>query len=481
MAHQRKRKIEKGLVDGELSHSIWKLAGPMMIAGALHDLFSMVDLFFVGKLGHIEVAALAIAGTTMSVMMMLVQGIAVGTMVLIAHFTGEKNYEMSDNVLGQTFIWSLIGASIMLPVSFFLVEPILKLFGATGNILVYAADYLRINFNYSLVIFLFVGISNALQGSGDARIPLYALVIGNVLNIILDPLYIMGYGPFPALGVAGSAVATVLTRGVGVIYLFIHLLFGHSTIHFKIKYLKPIPFLMKRIVSIGFFASLQALIREISFLFLMRLVTSFGAVTLAAYGIGSRLRSFIMVPGFGFASAAAVLVGQNLGAKKPKRAEKAAWRALRYYEFLLTPIVIIFLFFAPTLVGFFNNNKEVITIGSSFLRYLAITFPFLAFSLVFSQAMNGAGDTRTPTIINAIGQLIFRIPFAYFCALVLGLGYKGIWLGINASDIVQGIGMTMVFRSGHWKKAFARHKNKLLKDDRQMATSLLDTETSSLN
>ncbi|MDD3726264.1 MAG: MATE family efflux transporter [Candidatus Ratteibacteria bacterium] len=481
MISQRKRRIEKGLTDGEISYSIWKLAGPMMIAGALHDLFSMVDLFFVGKLGHIEVAALAIAGTTMAILMMLVQGIAVGTMVLISHFTGEKNYEMSDNVLGQTFIWCLIGACVMLPISFFLVEPILKLFGATGNVLVYGADYLRINFNYSLVIFLFVGISNALHGSGDARTPLYALIIGNIINIILDPLYIMGYGPFPAMGVAGSAVATVMTRGIGVIYLFIHILFGHSTIHFKTKYLKPIPFLMKRIISIGFFASLQTLIREVSFLFLMRLVTSFGTVTLAAYGIGSRLRSFIMVPGFGFASAAAVLVGQNLGAKKPQRAEKAAWRALIYYECLLTPIVIIFLIFAPELVGFFNNNKEVITIGSSFLRYLAITFPFLAFSLVFSQAMNGAGDTRTPTIINAIGQLVFRIPFAYFCALTLRIGYRGIWLGINASDIFQGIGMTLVFRLGHWKKAFIRHKRKLLEDDNNLlTTSTLDTEPTSV-
>ncbi|HPP66557.1 MAG TPA: MATE family efflux transporter, partial [bacterium] len=337
MQKKRKRKIEDGLTEGKLSRSIWKLATPMMIGGALQDLFSMVDLFFVGKLGHIEVAALAIAGTTIAILMMLVQGIAVGTMVLVAHFTGEKNYEMSDNVLGQAFIWSMIGAVIILIFSFSFVEPLLKLFGATGNVLVYAADYLRINFNYSIVIFLFVGISNALQGSGDAKTPLYALIIANILNIILDPLLIMGYGPFPSLGVAGSAIATVITRGVGVLFLFIHLIFGHSTIHLKIKSLKPIPSLMKRIVSIGFFASLQAFIREISFLFLMRLVTSFGAVTLAAYGIGSRLRMFIMVPGFGFAGAAAVLVGQNLGAKKSRRAEKAVWQALRYYEILLAP------------------------------------------------------------------------------------------------------------------------------------------------
>jgi putative MATE family efflux protein len=461
ITNQRERKIEKGLVEGRLSRSIWKLAAPMMIGGALQDLFSLVDLFFVGKLGHVEVAALSIAGTVMAILMMLVQGIAVGTIALISHFTGEKNYEMSDRVLGQTLILSVAGAGLMLLVSFLLVEPLLKLFGATGEVLVYAAEYLRINFSLSIFIFFFVGINQALRGSGDAKTPLYALIIANILNIILDPMLIMGYGPFPAMGVAGSALATVLTRGVGVLFLFGHLLFGHSTLHLKLSCLKPQPALMGSIVSIGSFASLQVFIREISFLFLMRLVTSFGAVTLAAYGIGSRLRTFIMVPGNGFASAAAVLVGQNLGAGKPERARKAAWRIVIYYETILMPVIILFLLLAPDIVKIFNDHPEVITIGSSFLRYLAVTFPFLAFSLVFSQAMNGAGDTKTPTIINAIGQLGFRIPAAYFFALTVGLGYTGIWLGINASDIVQGIGMTFIFRAGHWKEAFIKHKKKL--------------------
>jgi len=350
---------------------------------------------------------------------------------------------------------------LMLIVSFFLVEPLLRLFGAKGDVLFYAAEYLKINFTFSIVIFLFAGVTNALQGSGDAKTPLHALIVANILNIILDPMLIMGYGPFPSMGVAGSALATVITRGIGVLYLFVHLFFGNSTLHLKWKYLKPLSSLMRRIVNIGFFASLQVFIREISFLFLMRLVTSFGDATLAAYGIGSRLRTFIMVPGFGFASAAAVLVGQNLGAGKPERAKKSAWRAVIYYELIAIPLAILFLIFAQPLVGIFNDHPEVITIGSSFLRYLAITFPFLAFSLVFSQALNGAGDTKTATLINAIGQLIFRVPFAYLCALTLGLGYQGIWLGINASDVVQGIGMIIVFNLGHWQKVFIEHKKKL--------------------
>lgn len=463
MAKERKRKIETGLIEGKISGSIWKLATPMMISGALQNLFSMVDLYFVGQLGHIEVAALSIAGTVVSILMMLVQGIAVGTMVLVANFIGEGKHEKADEVMGQTFILGLIGAFIMYLVRLYLVVPLLKLFGASGDVLTFAVEYLEINFGWSIAIFFFVGIENALRGSGDARTPLKALILANIINIFLDPCLIMGYGAFPQMGVAGSAVATVASRGFGLIFLILHILFGHSTIHLKLKCFKPNRLLMKRIISIGSFASLQVFIREVSFLFLMRLVTSFGDVTLAAYGIGSRIRMLIMVPGFGFASAAAVLTGQNLGAKQPKRAEKSAWRIVKYYEIIALPISIVFIIFAPYIVGFFNDHSEVIKIGSSFLRYIAVTFPFIAFSIILGQAMNGAGDTRTPTIINAIGQLIFRVPLTYLLALTLDMGQSGIWLGINASDIVQGIGMIFVFRSRHWVKVHKRNRRKMEK------------------
>jgi len=460
MAQDRKRKVESGLVQGRISGSIWKLAAPMMIGGILQDLFSMVDLYFVGKLGHIEVAALSIAGVVVAILMMLVQGIAVGTLALVAQFVGEKKYEKADEVMGQTFTLGIIGAAIMYIVRLFLVAPLLKLFGASGEVLEIAAEYIEITFGWSIVIFFFVGINQALRGSGDARTPLIALIISNIINIFLDPMLIMGYGIFPQLGVKGSAIATVGSRGFGLIFLILHTLFGHSTVHLNTKCFKPNLLLMRQIISIGSFASLQVLAREISFLFLMRLISSFGDVTLAAYGIGSRIRMFIMVPGFGFASAASILTGQNLGANQLKRAKESAWRSVKYYEMIAIPIAVVFIIFAPYIVGIFNDHPEVIEIGSSFLQYLAVTFPFLAFSLVLGQAMNGAGDTKTPTIVNAIGQLLFRIPLAYIFALALDMGPSGIWLGINASDIVQGIGMIFIFRSGHWIKVYTRNRKK---------------------
>jgi len=477
MEMKRERKIENRLITGNISRSIWTLATPMMIGGALEDLFSMVDLYFVGKLGHIEVAALAIAGTVVAILMMMVQGITVGTTALIAHFTGDRNYEEADIVLGQTFILGLIGSFIMYIVAVFLVEPILILFGAEGEVLIYAADYLKITFGWSIAIFFFEGVSQALRGSGEAQIPLKALIIANILNIILDPLLIMGYGPFPQMGVAGAAIATALSRGIGFIFLFLHLTVGHSTLQFKVRYTKPNLFLMKRIISIGSFSSLQVFIREVSFLFLMRLVASFGVVTLAAYGIGARFRMAIMVPGFGFANSASVLIGQNMGAKQPERATESTWRTVLYYESIAIPLATIFIIFAPQLVAIFAKQPEVIRIGTSFLRYLGVTFPFLALSLVLGQAMNGAGDTAAPTIINAIGQLGIRIPLAYIFALVVGMGSSGIWLGLNASDIAQGLGMVFLFKSGHWKKVYAKHREKL---EQQPSKNIIKAEIPSL-
>jgi len=466
----RKRKIEAGLVGGSISASIWKLAVPMMVSGILQDLFSMVDLYFVGRLGYQEVAALSIAGTVVAILMMLVQGIGVGTLALVAHYVGQKQHAKADEVLGQTLLLAGLGAVIMYGVRLFLVVPLLELFGARGEVLNLAADYLRITFGWSSVIFFFVGIDHALRGSGDARTPLWALLIANILNIVLDPIFIMGYGFFPSLGVAGSAAATVASRGLGLVYLFLHLLFGHSTIHFKIRWLKPDWTLMGEIIRVGFFASLQVLIREVSFLFLMRLVASFGDTTLAAYGIGSRIRMMVMVPGFAFAGAAAVLTGQNLGARQPARASKSTWGAVGYYEMLVVPIAVLFILGAPHIVGLFNDNPEVIQLGSRFLRYLAVTLPFLAFSLVFSQAMNGAGDTVTPTIVNAVGQLVFRVPLAYLCALTFGMGQEGIWVGINGSDIVQGLGMVFIFRSGCWMTMHNRHRGRMGLEPLEMTT-----------
>ena len=459
MSNKRARKINKNITAGKLSSSLWKLATPIMIAALLQDLFTLADLFFVGRLGYVAVAALSVSGVIIAVIMMVAIGISSGTTALIAHFTGEKDYTNADRVLFQTVVISFISSAVMVLVGVFGTVELLRIFGATPEIISSACGYLKINFIFSIVIFLFIGFNQALRGSGDAVTPLRVLILSNVVNILLDPLFIFGWGFFPRLEVAGSAVATVISRAIGVVILLGHFLYGHSSLHFHRDIFKINFPLVKRIVSIGFFASFEVLLRQISFLFLLRFIAVFGAVGLAAYGIVLRLRMAVIMLGMGMGSACGVLIGQNMGGGLSKPAVKSGWVALRYYELIILPLAVIFFVFAPHIIGFFNSHFEVVKIGSNFLRLMAITLPFLASALVLGRGISGAGDTAAPAVMTGISQLGLRIPSAYIMAFIFGLGINGIWLGINISDICQGIAMLWYFKGRFWQKRYYKHRS----------------------
>ncbi|MFH1776758.1 MAG: MATE family efflux transporter, partial [Candidatus Omnitrophota bacterium] len=295
MNNKRLRKINSSITEGSLRASIWKLAMPMMIGAVLQDLFTLVDLFFVGKLGHAAVAALSIAGVIIAVIMMAAIGIAAGTTALITHFIGKKDYYSADNVLFQTVVISIICSIVMVFTGLFCTTWLLRIFGANFEIVPVASEYLKISFIWSIFIFLFIGFNQALRGAGDAVVPLKVLILANVLNIVLDPLLIFGLGLFPRMGVAGSAAATVISRAVGVFILLGHFLFGHSSLHFHKDIVKINLKIIGRMVKIGFFASFEVLLRQLSLLLLLRLITSFGTASLAAFGIAIRLRMAVMM------------------------------------------------------------------------------------------------------------------------------------------------------------------------------------------
>ena len=458
MNKARVRKINKNITEGGLRSSIWKLAMPMMAGALLQDLFSLVDLFFVGRLGYIAVAALSMAGVIIAVIMMAAIGISAGTIALVAHFIGKKDYNSADNTLFQTVVVSTICSVGMALIGIFGTVNLLRLFGATPEVIPAASEYLKISFIWSIFIFLFIGFNQALRGSGDAVTPLKVLIVANVINIALDPLLIFGFGFFPQMGVAGSATATVISRIIGVIILLRHLLFGHSSLHFHRGIFKINFMLIGRMIKIGFFASFEVLMRQLSLLLLLRLVTSFGAACLAAYGIAIRLRMSVMMIGFGMAAASSVLIGQNMGAGHPDRATQAGWKTLKYYEFIVAPIAVLFFIFSPQIIGIFNNNHEVIKMGSDFLRFTAVTLPFLASALILGRGISGAGDTFAPAVMTGIAQLGLRIPIAYALVLLFGLGNNGIWLGINASDVCQGLAMIWYFKQGFWQKRYYKHR-----------------------
>ena len=459
MVSPRIRGVDRGLIEGNLSRSVLRLSWPLIAGALLQDLFSIVDLYFVGKLGSIPLAALAMAGTVTSVLVMVIMGITIGTTALVSQFTGKQEMESADLVLGQSIILCLAASGLMVLVGFWGTEPLLTLFGATGEVLTEAADYIRINFVWAISIFVFFGISQALRGAGDAKTPLYVLVGANIINIALDPVLIMGYLGFPAMGVAGSAAATVISRGVGVAVLLGYLLLPRSVLHLHLRSFIPHVGIIGRITRIGFFASLEVLMRQISFLLLMRLVASFGPAVLAAYGIGTRLRMITMMPGFGFGNASAVLLGQHLGAGKTDRGAAAVWRALTFYQIIIIPVGIIYIAAAYPIVGMFATDPDVAAHAVTFVRYLSATLPFLAVCIIMARAITGSGDTRAPFIMSGIGMLGVRIPTAYLFAHFWGP--VGIWLGFNVSDVVYALMLALYFKSHRWEKVYHRHQHSL--------------------
>ncbi len=458
MNNTRLRRVNSDITEGKLKSSFHKLAAPMMVGAVLQDLFSLADLFFVGRLGYVEVAALSISGIILSVIIMVSMGISTGTTALIAHFTGNKNYEAADNTLFQTTLVSVIFSLAMVLIGLFGTTGLLRIFGASSEVIPAASGYLKITFVSSIFMFLFISFSQALRGSGDAVTPFKILVLANVINIALDPLFIFGFGFFPRLEVAGSAIATVISQVIGVTVLLWHFLFGHSSLHFHKGIFKVNFPIIGRMLKIGFFASLEVVFRQLSFLLLLRLITSFGVACLAAYGIVIRLRMVIMMLGFGIGGASGVLIGQNMGAGHPERATQSGWQGLKYYELIVIPAAIMFFIFASPIIGVFSDYPEVIKIGSNFLRFVAFTFPFLASALILSRSVQGAGDTIAPAVMTGIVQLGLRIPVAYFLALILALGTNGIWLAINVSDVVQGIAMIWYFKGGFWQKRYRQHR-----------------------
>ena len=458
MTVKRKRKINNDTTGGNLKSSIWKLAVPMMFGAVLHDLFSLADLFFVGRLGHEAVASLTISGFILSVIMMAIIGIATGTTALIAHFTGRKDYESADLVLFQTVVVSIVGSLIMVFIGLFATDFLLRLFGATPEIIPAAAEYLRICFVWSIFIFLFIGFNQALRGSGDVVVPLKVLILANVINIIIDPMFIFGFGIIPSMGVAGSAIATVLSRGIGVFILLFHFMFGHSSLHFRKNIFRLNFMLITRMIKIGFFASFEVLLRQISILLLARLVVSFGAVALAAFGIAMRLRKSIIMLGMGMADTASVLIGQNMGSGNPNRAQKSGMKTLKYFELMIIPIAVLFFVFSGKIIGLFNNYPLVIDIGKPLLKLVAVTLPFLALALILGRGVTGAGDTLAPAVVTGIAQLGLRVPVAYLMVSVFALGVNGVWMGIIVSDIFQGLAMLWYFKKGYWKKRYYKHR-----------------------
>jgi putative MATE family efflux protein len=441
---------ERILTSGSIAKNIWFLALPMILTAFLQDFFNIVDMFFVGKLGPSSIAAVSMGGVVIGIIMVAVMGISVGTIALVSRYIGRGDQDSADNVVMQSLVLALIISFFVMALGYVFAEPMLRILGAEAEVTYLGGRYIQIMALGSSTIFLTVLMFSSLRGAGDPISPMIVLVVSTLLNIILDPLFIFGIGVFPKLGVAGSAVATVIGRGVALPFIFWVLLSGRSKVRLRKKDLHLDLKTMGQIIRIGIFGSLEMIIMNLTMLILMSVVAFYGTNVVAAYGIGMRLNMAVTIPIMGVGFAAATLVGQNLGAEQTDRAERSGWLSA-LYAVIIVGILSIFLFaFPKQIISIFNNEKEVVSFGVIFLRFVAPSMLFIGLGTTMGRAQNGAGDTKIPLITTALSMLFLRIPLAY-CLSDL-FGSSGIWIDIAFTNVIYGSLMTAFFKVGRWKK-----------------------------
>jgi len=434
-----------------IKKSIILLATPMILEMLMESLFAIVDIFFVGRLGP---EALATVGLTESVLMIIYSigmGISMAATAMVARRVGEKNYHEAGNITFQLLITGFVLSILTGFFAAYFAPEILELMGGSPEVVAAGTTYARIIFAGNLAILLLFLINGAFRGAGQPHLAMRTLWLSNGINLVLDPLLIFGLGSFEGLGLAGAAWATTIGRSIGVLYQLYHLLNGKHLLKIArdniILSFRDIFRILK--VSVGGMG--QVLIESASWIFLTRIIAEFGNNSLAGYTIAFRVIGFTLLPAWGLASAAATLVGQNLGANKIRRAEISVLLTSRYNAIFLAVITLMFLLFGNSIAGIFSDVPEVIYLASEALRIITLGYIFFGVGMVMIQAFNGAGDTRTPALINILVLWLFEIPFAYFLAISLGMEATGIFVAIAVCHSLHALVSWWLFKKGRWK------------------------------
>lgn len=443
---------EQEFTSGSIDKAIFLLAVPMILEMAMESLFAVVDAFFVSKLGMYAIATVGLTELVLTLVYTIAMGISMSATAYVARRTGEKDHDAAAHAGVQTIY---IGVAISLAISivgFFFPKQILHAMGADPEAIATGFRYTQIMLTGNIVIMLLFMINGIFRGVGNAAIAMRSLWIANGINIILCPSLILGLGPFPELGLIGAAIATTIGRGAGVVYQFYHLVKGNRLLPVARKHLKLVGSIITRILKTSIGGTLQFFIASCSWIFLGRIVAEFHSEAVSGHTIAIRVIVFAILPAWGMANAAATLVGQNLGAGQPDRAEKSVWRAGFLNLLFLGSISVLFIVFAPQIIGIFSNEPEIVRYGTQSLRYISVGYIFYAYGMVIPQAFNGAGDTFTPTLLNLFGFWFLQIPLAYLLAITFSMGPTGVFLAIPISETALAIAGIMLFRRGKWKK-----------------------------
>jgi putative MATE family efflux protein len=448
---QAVRGSQEDFTTGSIGRAILLLSVPMVLEMVMESVFAVVDIYFVSKLGSKAVATVGVTESLVTLVYAVAIGLSMGTTALVARRIGEKRPDEAALAAVQAIVVGLIASLPVALVGIFFAPELLHLMGMDRAVAEANGLFTAVLLGGNVVIMLLFIINAVFRSAGDAAVAMRVLWLANGINIVLDPCLIFGWGPFPECGVAGAAIATTIGRGAGVLCQFWMLSRPGGRVVVTRKEIRLVPRVMWKLIRISLGGIGQFVISTSSWIGLMRIMAVFGSTSLAGYTIAVRILLFTLLPSWGMANAAATLVGQNLGAGKPDRAERSVWLTAVANMVFLGLVAVLFILFSPFLVRVFTDDPAIVAVGADCLRILSYGYLFYALGMVMIQAFNGAGDTTTPTLINIFCFWLFELPLAYLLALPMGFGERGVFTAILAAETVLGIAAAILFRRGHWK------------------------------
>ncbi|MBC2840395.1 MATE family efflux transporter [Robiginitalea sp. SC105] len=448
---QAVRGNQSDFTSGSIRKAIFMLSVPMIMEMMMESVFAVVDIAYVSRVSVNAVATIGLTESVITLVYAVAIGLSMAATAVVARRVGEKDLKGAREAAVQAILLG-IAVSLLVGISgYYFAEDILALMGAEADLIAEGSGYTRWLLGGNITIMLLFMINAIFRGAGDASMAMWTLVLSNGLNILLDPVFIFGLGPVPEFGVMGAAIATNIGRGSAVIFQFLVLIFGWSRIRITLRSWVVNLQVMWNLIRVSLGGIAQFLIGTSSWVFLMRLMSEFGSEILAGYTIAIRVLMFTLMPAWGMSNAAATLVGQNLGAGKPDRAESSVWITGKYNAVFMLAVSVIYLAFAPEIIGLFNQTGPVVESGALCLRIITAGYLFYAYGMVVTQAFNGSGDTRTPTRINLVAFWVFQLPFAYLASRTLHMGPMGVFLAITLAEVLLSVLAVIAFRKGRWK------------------------------